>query len=127
MVNYLSEYLVDAELTTHSGATTSVHGFDASGKVVPQVHGTARHTGTIGTESQVTFATTGGHHHTGADSAAVAWSNISGHPTVVSVFSNDSGFKTGYCTYCGYCTFCTYCTYCTYCDCNCDCGGCGCK
>ena len=117
----ISEYLIDTELTMHSGAVASVHGFDADGKVNPQVHGSAKHTGTIGTESQITFVNTGGHAHTGTDSKVVAWSVISGRPTDISDLTDDLGFITGYCDYCSYCTYCAgYCTYCA-CDCECQC------
>lgn len=58
-----SNYLQIQALTTHSGVTTNVHGFDASGKAPPQAHSSTSHSGTIGTESQVAFDTSSGHAH----------------------------------------------------------------
>ena len=42
-----------AQLDTHTSATTSVHGFDASGNASPQVHDSTKHTGTVGTWAQI--------------------------------------------------------------------------
>jgi hypothetical protein len=61
---------VQSNLTTHQGLTASVHNFDASGDAPAQVHGSTRHSGTIGAESQITFSTSG-HEHTGTDSNIV--------------------------------------------------------
>jgi hypothetical protein len=123
MTNY-SKYLEDQVLTTHSGATASVHNFDSSGNAPARDHYSTSHTGTIGTESQITFSGTG-HSHDGSNSRVVAWTNISGRPTTISSFTNDSGYKTSYCSYCTYCGYCAYCTHCTHCyicnNCQCNC------
>lgn len=116
MTTYYSDYLTSVNLTTHSGATTSVHGFDANGKAPPQAHGSTSHSGTIGTESQITFSTSTGHTHTGSSSTVIVWGNISSRPTTISSFTNNSSFQTGYCSYCTYCG--------GLCDCNCDCNNC---
>lgn len=63
-------------VSTHASITTSVHGFDPSGNAPPQVHGSSKHTGVIGTEASITFATTGGHAHTGSDSTKVDHTNL---------------------------------------------------
>lgn len=109
--------------TTHSGAVTSVHGFDAAGNTPPQIHYSTAHSGNIGTESQIAFSGTGGHTHEGTSSKAVAWSSISSRPTTTSAFTNNSGYITGYCSYCSYCSpaNCNYNCICYNCS---NCGGC---
>lgn len=64
-------------ISSHSSATSNVHGFDASGDAPAQVHGISKHTGTIGTEANITFAATGGHAHTGSDSTKVDHNDLS--------------------------------------------------
>lgn len=60
-----------SKVSTHSSTTSSVHGFDSSGNAPAQTHGILKHTGTIGTEGNITFSITGGHAHTGSDSTQV--------------------------------------------------------
>jgi len=47
----------DNPVPAHAALTSSVHGFDVSGDAPAQVHGTAKHTGTIGAWSQIDKAT----------------------------------------------------------------------
>jgi len=43
----------DSAISTHAALTASVHGFDASGNAPAQTHGSAKHSGTIGTWAQI--------------------------------------------------------------------------
>jgi hypothetical protein len=43
----------DSAISTHAGLTANVHGFDASGNAPAQTHGSAKHSGTIGTWAQI--------------------------------------------------------------------------
>jgi hypothetical protein len=43
----------DSAISSHAALTTNVHGFDASGNAPPQTHGSAKHSGTIGTWAQI--------------------------------------------------------------------------
>jgi hypothetical protein len=67
----------NAAISTHSSITSSIHNFDSSGNAPAQTHGSSRHTGTIGAETNITFVNTGGHAHTGSDSTKVDHTNLS--------------------------------------------------
>ena len=66
----------ESGVSTHAEVTTSVHGFDSSGNAPAQTHGISRHSGNIGSESNITFSTTVGHAHTGTDSTKVDYTNL---------------------------------------------------
>ena len=61
----------------------------------PSAHGSSAHSGTIGTESQVTFAATGGHTHSGSDSTKVSYANLSSIPSTFAPSSHASSHKYG--------------------------------
>ena len=71
----------ESGVSTHAAISSSVHGFDASGNAPAQTHGSSRHTGTIGTEADITFSTTLGHAHTGIDSTIVDHVNLNNKGT----------------------------------------------
>ena len=66
----------DSAIATHASLSSSVHNFDSAGDAPPQVHGIGAHTGIIGAEANITFATAGGHSHTGLDSTKVDHTNL---------------------------------------------------
>ena len=87
------------KVSTHAEITSSVHGFDSSGNAPPQIHGSGGHTGNIGSESQITFNTSGGHAHTGADSKAVDHDNLANKGTnihsAIDTFINSKASASG--------------------------------
>ena len=77
---------IDLGIATHShdGTIDTEVSFedliDVPSYYTPTSHGTSHHSGTIGTESQITFITSGGHSHSGVNSTVVAYSSLSGIP-----------------------------------------------
>jgi hypothetical protein len=61
----------------------------------PSAHGSAAHTGTIGTESQVTFASTGGHSHDGSGSTKVSYTNLLNIPATFAPSAHNTSHKHG--------------------------------
>lgn len=68
------------DISDHAAVTANVHNFDGSGNAPAQAHGASRHSGNIGTESQITFDPAAGHAHTGVDSHKVSYPNLDNIP-----------------------------------------------
>lgn len=86
-VTNLTTDLAGKAASGHTHATTDVTGTAVittdsrlSDARTPTAHGSAAHSGTIGTESQVAFSTAG-HAHTGADSKAIDHVNLANKGT----------------------------------------------
>ena len=60
-----------SKVSTHSSATLSVHGFDSSGNAPAQIHGSSKHTGTIG-DHTTNLSNVGSNTHAQIDTAITA-------------------------------------------------------
>jgi hypothetical protein len=81
--------------TTNGGqiAFSSLSGTPST--FTPAAHGSSAHTGTIGSESQVTFTSTDGHAHDGSGSTKVAYTNLSGIPASFTPSAHATSHKHG--------------------------------
>ena len=61
----------------------------------PVSHGSSSHSGTIGTESQITFSTSTGHAHSGTDAKKVSYSSLDSIPSTFAPSSHGSSAHTG--------------------------------
>ncbi len=79
-----------------SGGSVSWYSItDKPSTFTPSSHGSSAHTGTIGTESQITFSTSGGHSHSGTDSTVVSYTSLANVPSTFTPASHGSSAHTG--------------------------------
>ena len=68
---------------------------DVPAKFDPTTHGSSAHEGNIGTESEITFTSSGGHDHDGVGSAEVSYVNLSNVPASFIPSSHNTTHKNG--------------------------------
>lgn len=61
----------------------------------PAAHGSAAHTGTIGAESSITFASSGGHTHNGTNATKVTYTDLLSIPSTFTPSAHNTAHKHG--------------------------------